>query len=90
MSNTTFPSKVIEITAAGLALVSTRLGDVTEIFGEDSAYFIAGYQPEGLVETIIEMAAAPERVERVAAAGSKLCNKVFAPEVVGEEMKRLL
>lgn len=90
MSNTTFPSKVIEITAAGLALVSTRLGDVPEIFGDDAAYFLAEYRPETLVETITGMAADPERLERVAAAGRALCNEVFAPETVGEEMKRLL
>lgn len=90
MSNTTFPSKVIEITAAGLALVSTRLGDVAEIFGEDSAYFIDGYRPEDLVEILIGMVADPDRVERVAAAGRKLCNELFTSETVGEEMKRLL
>lgn len=90
MSNTTFPSKVIEITAAGLALVSTRLGDVPEIFVDDTAFFLSDYRPEVLVETIIAMAADPERVERVAAAGRDLCNEVFAPETVGEAMKRLL
>lgn len=90
MSNTTFPSKVIEITGAGLALVSTRFGDVSEIFVNETALFIPEYRPEDLAEMIITMAADPERVERVAAAGRDLCNKLFSPEVVGAEMKRLL
>ncbi len=90
MSNTTFPSKVIEITAAGLALVSARLGDVPEIFVEGTAYFLDAYRPEDLVETIVDMAADPARVERVAAAGRDLCAQVFAPEAVGADMKRLI
>lgn len=90
MSNTTFPSKVIEITGAGLALVSARLGDVSEIFVNETALFIPEYRPEDLAEVIITMAADPERVERVAAAGRDLCNEVFSPAAVGAEMKRLL
>lgn len=90
MSNTTFPSKVIEITSAGLALVSARLGDVSEIFDNETAFFIPEYRPEDLAEVIITMAADPERVERVAVAGRDLCNEVFSPAAVGAEMKRLL
>lgn len=90
MSNTTFPSKVIEITGAGLALVSGRLGDVAEIFVNDSAFFLDTYIAEELVEMVITMAADPVRVEKVAAAGCSLCNEVFSLNAVGLEMLRLI
>lgn len=90
MSNTTFPSKVIEITGAGLALVSGRLGDVAEIFVNDSAFFLDNYIAEELVEMVITMAADPVRVEKVAAAGCSLCNEVFSLNAVGLEMLRLI
>jgi glycosyltransferase involved in cell wall biosynthesis len=90
MSDTTFPSKVIEITAAGLALVTTRLGDIPELFGADEAYFLPEYEPESLVEIFVAMAAYPERVERVAAAGRTVCGSTFSLASIGQEMIRLL
>ncbi len=90
VSITTFPSKVIEITAACMALVSTRLGDVPLIFGENAAFFMKEYAPENLVDIFLEMAAKPQRVERVAEAGRDVCIKSFAPQTVGYEMTRLL
>ena len=90
MSNTTFPSKVIEITAAGLALVSTRLGDVPQILGENAAIFLPEYAPRCLVDIFLEMVAGPQWVELVAEAGRDVCTRIFAPQAVGDEMTRLL
>lgn len=90
MSNTTFPSKVIEITASGLALVSTPLGDVPSLFGNDAAYFLSEYTAKNLVDIFIEMAASPARVEQVAMAGRKVCTRLFSPKSIGKEMARLL
>ena len=90
MSNTTFPSKVIEITASGLALISTRLGDVPSLYGDDEAYFLSEYAPEDLVDIFTGMVADPGRLEHVAAAGREASNRIFSPRSVGEEMKRLL
>jgi glycosyltransferase involved in cell wall biosynthesis len=89
MANTTFPSKVIEITSSGLALVSTRLGDVAEIFDTQSAFFLNGYEARNLGDVIIKMAANPELVEMTASAGMERCNAAFSPENVGHEMMRL-
>lgn len=52
MSNTTFPSKVIEITGAGLALVSARFGDVAEIFVNDTAFFSTPTTPKNLLRQL--------------------------------------
>lgn len=90
ISNTTFPSKVIEITARGVALISSDQGDVTTLFDDHSAFPLGRYESTELAGIIAGMAADPEQVERVAAAGRDLCNEVFAPTAVGEMMKRLL
>ena len=90
MSNTTFPSKVIEITASGLALISTRVGDVPSLYGDDAAYFLSEFAPEDLVDIFIGMVADPGRLEHVAAAGRDASNRIFSPRSVGEEMTRLL
>lgn len=90
ISDTTFPSKVIEITASGLALVSTRLGDVTSLFNDKSAFFLQAYESSALADVIVEMARDPERVERVAKAGNDVCTRAFSAKMVGEDMIRLL
>lgn len=90
MSNTTFPSKVIEITAAGLALVSTRLGDVTSLFNDESAFFLSKFEAVELVDVIVEMARRPDRVEQVSKAGLAVCNRTFSLKTVGGEMTKLL
>lgn len=90
ISKTTFPSKVIEIVAAGLALVSTRLGDVTSLFGDGRAFLLAQYEPAALVDVIVEMAQDPGRVEQVARAGREFGDRTFSASSVGEAMKALV
>lgn len=90
MGTTTFPSKVLEITGAGLALVTARLGDVAKIFVDDTAFFLPTCNSESLANTVVIMASDPIRVETVAAAGRARCHELFSPEAVGIEMRRLL
>lgn len=90
MANRTFPSKVIEITAAGLALITTDRGDVATLFGAETTFPVPDYSPSALAEIILAMAANPERVEHVARAGFALSNRTFSPRVIGHEMTRLL
>ena len=90
MSNTTFPSKVIEITSAGVALVSTRLGDVVSLFNDESVFFLQHYDAVDLVDIIVDMAQASGRVERVAKAGLDVCSQTFSAKAIGEKMARLI
>lgn len=90
LAHTTFPSKVIEITASGLALVSTRLGDVAEIFDDDSAFFLNAGEASSLSELILAIASDPDTIEQVARAGQEVCMRTFSPETVGHEMTRLI
>jgi glycosyltransferase involved in cell wall biosynthesis len=90
MANRTFPSKVIEITAAGLALIVTDRGDVATLFDAETAFPVLDYTPAALAEVIVTMAANPERVEHVARAGFSLSNHTFSSRVVGKDMTQLL
>ena len=87
-ADTTFPSKVIEITAAGMALVSTRLGDVAEIY-DRSAYFLDDYSPRALAEIIVAMSGDTDGVARVAEDGFRTAKRHFSLVNVGNQMTRL-
>lgn len=89
-SNTTFPSKVIEITSRGIALISSDQGDVSTLFDARTAFLLNSYTETALVETIICMAVDAERVQRVASAGKLLCEKIFAQGVVAGELTKLM
>jgi glycosyltransferase involved in cell wall biosynthesis len=89
-ANRTFPSKVIEITAAGLALITTDKGDVVTLFSPETAFPVPEYTSVALAEVIVAMTKDPERVEHVARAGFVLCNRTFSPQVVGKDIARLL
>jgi len=52
MGATTFPSKVIELAAYGLLLVSTQVSDVPKVFSPETALFLDDVSARGLVETL--------------------------------------
>lgn len=89
-ANRTFPSKVIEITSAGLALIATDRGDVATLFTAETAFQVPCYTPDSLAEIIIAMSANPDWVEHVAKAGFAMSKETFSPRVVGDDMTRLL
>jgi glycosyltransferase involved in cell wall biosynthesis len=89
-SNTTFPSKVIEITSSGLALVSSKQGDVPDIYNHEAAFLMDRYDPECLADLIIRMAANPSGVEEVAQQGKAVAKAHFSGPVVAGQMQSLL
>lgn len=89
-SGTTFPSKVIEITSRGLALISSDRGDVTALFGEESAFLLRDYNAGELSSVIIRLAQDPVHAEQVAVAGRQLSIQTFSLEMVGQQMARLI
>lgn len=89
-SNTTFPSKVIEITSSGLALVSSKQGDVPDIYSHESAFFMDRYDAECLAALIISMVVNPSGVEEVAKQGKAVAVAHFSGSVVASQMQSLL
>jgi glycosyltransferase involved in cell wall biosynthesis len=89
-SSTTFPSKVIEITSSGLALVSSKQGDVPDIYSHESAFFMNRYDAESLASLVIRMVANPIGVEEVAKQGKVVAMANFSGPVVARQMQSLL
>ena len=90
ISSTTFPSKVIEITSRGLALVSFAVSDIGDIFGEDEAFLLREPSSEHLAEVIRAMARHTEAVRTRAEAGKQVTRRRFAPASVGARLADFL
>ena len=90
ISSTTFPSKVIEITSRGLALVSFVVSDVGDIFGEDEAFLLRDPGSGYLAEVVRAMARDPEGVLTRAEAGERVARRRFAPASVGARLADFL
>ncbi len=90
ISSTTFPSKVIEITSRGLALVSTQVSDVGDIFTDNAAWLIQQFSDQALSDILLNMARNPAEVRRRADAGQALARARFSPPAVGRALAEFL
>lgn len=90
LAGTTFPSKVIEIASAGLALIATSVSDVGDIFKEDEAWIMQSANADVLSSIIMEMAADPIEILRRASAGQLSIQRRFGPSVVGASLASFL
>lgn len=90
ISGTTFPSKVIEITSLGLALISTQACDVPEIFDDSNAYLLQDSNPGTLSDIFVRCANEPKQVRKVALAGNLLVKKHFSAPSVGSSLAAFL
>lgn len=90
IADTTFPSKVIEITSRGLALISSRVSDIDEIFANDEAWLLTDFSSTDLTEILMHMAAHPHQVRQRAAAGMARARELFDPLAVGLSLAAFL
>jgi hypothetical protein len=90
ISDTTFPSKVIEITSFKLALISTEASDVSQIFDDASAYLLRDLDPGVLSDTFARCANEPSQVREVAKAGNLVVKKHFSAFSVGSSLATFL
>lgn len=86
MGRTTFPSKVVEITALGMLLVSTRVSDVELIFDADTAVLLASEAPTELAMVLAEIAADKARFSAIARRGGHRATERFSDANVGEPL----
>lgn len=86
VGQTTFPSKVVEIAATGMLLVTMDVSDVRQIFGSDSAMILRDESAEELVATLVwaenNRAAAAER----ARLGRCIVRETLSSEAVGKKL----
>ena len=84
---TTFPSKVIEIAAAGLALVTTPISDVPWLFGPDGAFYVEEETPAALAALFTLIARDPATLAAVARTGQERIVAECNPAVLGRRLE---
>lgn len=87
LADTTFPSKVIELAAAGLLVLSTRVSDVPALFREDGAVYLDGESPQDLAERLLWLVAHRGAVARTAVRGQAYIAEACSPGKVGQLLK---
>lgn len=87
LADTTFPSKVIELAATGMLVLSTRVSDVPVLFREDGAIYLNGENPEELAERLLWLVSNRAVLAQTAARGQAYIAEACAPEKVGQLLK---
>lgn len=87
LADTTFPSKVIELAATGMLVLSTRVSDVPVLFREDGAIYLNGENPEELAERLLWLVSNRDVLAQTAARGQAYIAEACSPEKVGQLLK---
>ena len=86
MGATTFPSKVVEMTAFGLLVVSTKVSDVPSLFTEETGVLLNKACPEYLAQALLDIADFPEKHRNIALQGQRELTSVLSSQRVGAEL----
>lgn len=86
MGETTFPSKVLEMAAYGLLLVSTPVSDVPQVFCNDSAVLLKETSPYALAQVLRQIVANPAGFRERALTGQLRIRRMYSSEKVGTEL----
>jgi len=89
MAQTTFPSKVVEITGNGLLLITTCASDIPLIFDATSAVLVEP-RASDLAEAILAVAARPLQMQTIASRGRAVAGEVFDEISVGARLLTFL
>lgn len=88
MGATTFPSKVIELTAYGLLLISTNVSDVPKVFSKKTALLLDNVSPQGLVEALTRINENRAFFYDLSLSCKNMIDKQYSSERVGTELLR--
>jgi len=88
--DSTFPSKVVELSSHGLLLVSTQVSDVPKIFSSQDALLLKDELPESLADALYWAATHRDEACLMAKRGHEAVLRRCAPERVGAELARFL
>jgi glycosyltransferase involved in cell wall biosynthesis len=89
LARTTFPSKVIELAAAGLLVLTTDISDVRLIFGPTAVY-LDDETAAGLADRLQWISEHRPEAEALAARAARTVRERFAPAVVGRSLAAFL
>jgi glycosyltransferase involved in cell wall biosynthesis len=87
MGATTFPSKVVEITSAGLLLISTKASDIPQLFNDQNALLLNEATPEQLCSAILWAMDHPDECQDRARRGHAQAMELFAEASVGQRIR---
>jgi len=85
-NDSTFPSKVIEISSYGLLLISTSVSDVPKIFSSSNAILLRDDNPESLADALQWVVQHRLKAEDIAMKGGEMARECFSMEEVGLEL----
>jgi len=83
MGMTTFPSKVVEMAAFGLLVVSTKVSDVPFLFSDRTSVLLKNASPEDLASVLVDIAKLPEKYGDIAFQGHKELTELLSNQRVG-------
>lgn len=86
MGQTTFPSKTIEIAAAGILLVTTAVSDVPRLFDDGCAVILRDESPQALADALLAVAHDRAAAARRAEAGRARVAERLSPPAVGQAL----
>lgn len=89
MSNTTFPSKIIEYAEHGLLIVSTKVSDVPELLGE-SAIYLENETIDALVGLLASLPARRNELENIAMQGHRKILESCNSLIVGTAIRNMV
>ena len=90
LGDSTFPSKVIDITSSGLCLFTTRVSDVPKIFSNDEVIYLKDEDPETLANTVLWALKNKNQIKEFAKKGQTKALKICSQDSVGDELKKFL
>ena len=90
LSVTTFPSKVIEATSRGLALITSNVSDISQIFDETSVFFLSEYEASDLSDVIIHVSRNPQIAYSRSRSSLAIVRNKFSPISIGNALKKFL
>jgi glycosyltransferase involved in cell wall biosynthesis len=87
LGGTTFPSKAINMAAAGLAIVSTKVSDVPTIFQSKGAIYLEDENPQTLAKLLLELLEQRQLLAATAQQGQHRVAEICSQAKVGQSLK---
>lgn len=90
LAQSTFPSKIIEMAAAGQLVLTTDISDVRAVLGGNGAVFVAGDTPAELIAALRWIVEHRAEARARAVAGSAAVARLCAPAAAGHRLAQFL
>ncbi|MDH5546808.1 MAG: glycosyltransferase [Gammaproteobacteria bacterium] len=87
IGQTTFPSKIVELSAQGLLIVTTPVSDIPELFSEEEVFIVE--TSVELEQTVLRIMSNREEAERMAMHSLAKARKLFGSRAVGDNIRKV-